>query len=76
MVSENFDGPFSLLSMHSFFSPASFCSAHYYILCLISEFKEHKIHFYKISLLSSFKILMLRMGKETKSLNLSQNRLR
>ncbi|KAJ0172314.1 hypothetical protein K1T71_012287 [Dendrolimus kikuchii] len=39
------------------------------------EFSEHKIDFYKISLLAHFKTLMLRMGKETKSLNLSQNKL-
>ncbi|CAH2211003.1 jg14935 [Pararge aegeria aegeria] len=37
--------------------------------------KEKKIHFYKLNLLSHFKILMIRMGRETKILNLSSNNL-
>ncbi|XP_052744324.1 nuclear RNA export factor 2 isoform X2 [Bicyclus anynana] len=36
---------------------------------------ERKIHFHKLVLLAHFKILMLRMGKETRILNLSSNNL-
>lgn len=43
--------------------------------CEDKEFLENKIYFYKLSLLSHFKILMLRMGRDTKSLNLSCNNL-
>ncbi|KAL0868580.1 hypothetical protein ABMA27_008047 [Loxostege sticticalis] len=39
------------------------------------EFVEKKISFYKVSLLSHFKILMIRMGRDTKALNLSDNNL-
>ncbi|XP_034835952.1 nuclear RNA export factor 1-like [Maniola hyperantus] len=37
--------------------------------------RDKKIHFYKLSLLSHFKILMIRMGRDTKVLNLSSNNL-
>ncbi|XP_045779107.1 nuclear RNA export factor 1-like [Maniola jurtina] len=37
--------------------------------------KDKKINFYKLSLLSHFKILMIRMGRDTKILNLSSNNL-
>ncbi|XP_047508193.1 nuclear RNA export factor 2-like isoform X1 [Pieris napi] len=43
--------------------------------CNDKEFVDKKIDFYKLSLLSQFKILMLRIGKETKYLNLSHNNL-
>ncbi|XP_028166910.1 nuclear RNA export factor 1-like [Ostrinia furnacalis] len=43
--------------------------------CNDPEFVEKKISFYKITLLSHFKILMLRMGRDTKSLILSENNL-
>ncbi|CAK1545643.1 unnamed protein product [Leptosia nina] len=43
--------------------------------CNDKVFKEKKIHFYKLSLLAQFKILMLRIGKETKYLKLSYNNL-
>ncbi|XP_063623112.1 nuclear RNA export factor 2-like [Cydia splendana] len=39
------------------------------------EFVEKRIHFYKLSMLSQYKILMIRMGRDTKSLNLSNNNL-
>ncbi|XP_072933493.1 nuclear RNA export factor 1-like [Epargyreus clarus] len=43
--------------------------------CNDPEFKQLNIYFYKFGLLSHFKILMLRMGRDTKLLNLSNNRL-
>ncbi|KAJ8709091.1 hypothetical protein PYW07_008917 [Mythimna separata] len=43
--------------------------------CDDPEFADKKIYFYKISLLANFKILMLRMGRDTKMLNLSNNNL-
>ncbi|KAJ2945642.1 hypothetical protein O0L34_g469 [Tuta absoluta] len=43
--------------------------------CNDPEFEQKKICFYKINLLSNFKILMLRLGRDTKSLNLSNNNL-
>ncbi|XP_045504259.1 nuclear RNA export factor 1-like [Colias croceus] len=43
--------------------------------CNDPEFNNKKIHFYKITLLSQFRILMLRMGRDTKYLNLSNNNL-
>ncbi|KAJ8711655.1 hypothetical protein PYW08_008609 [Mythimna loreyi] len=43
--------------------------------CDDPEFTDKKIYFYKISLLANFKILMLRMGRDTKMLNLSNNNL-
>ncbi|XP_068619604.1 nuclear RNA export factor 1-like [Battus philenor] len=43
--------------------------------CNDPEFIRKKIKFYKLSLLANFKILMLRMGKITKILNLSNNKL-
>ncbi|KAG6462953.1 nuclear RNA export factor 1 isoform X2 [Manduca sexta] len=43
--------------------------------CNDAEFLTKKIYFYKLTLLSHFKIMMLRIGKETKSLNLSRNNL-
>ncbi|CAH2054683.1 unnamed protein product, partial [Iphiclides podalirius] len=43
--------------------------------CNDPEFFRTKIHFYKLFLLSNFKILMLRMGRDTKILNLSNNKL-
>ncbi|KAI5642132.1 hypothetical protein NE865_05824 [Phthorimaea operculella] len=43
--------------------------------CNDPEFLQKKICFYKINLLSNFKILMLRLGRDTKSLNLSNNNL-
>ncbi|XP_049693817.2 nuclear RNA export factor 2 [Helicoverpa armigera] len=43
--------------------------------CDDPEFSNKKIFFYKISLLANFKILMLRMGRDTKMLNLSNNNL-
>ncbi|XP_047986469.1 nuclear RNA export factor 2-like [Leguminivora glycinivorella] len=39
------------------------------------EFIEKRIHFYKLSMLSQYKLLMIRMGRDTKSLNLSNNNL-
>ncbi|XP_059051865.1 nuclear RNA export factor 1-like [Achroia grisella] len=44
-------------------------------ICNDLEFIEKKIYFYKIGLLNHFKILMLRMGRDTKILNLSNNNL-
>ncbi|XP_041983103.1 nuclear RNA export factor 1-like [Aricia agestis] len=44
--------------------------------CNDEEFLQHKIHFYKISLLANFKILMLRMSRDCKIINLSNNQLR
>ncbi|RVE53373.1 hypothetical protein evm_001943 [Chilo suppressalis] len=43
--------------------------------CCDPEFIEKKITFYKINLLSHFKILMLRVGRDTRMLNLSNNEL-
>ncbi|CAD0204738.1 unnamed protein product [Chrysodeixis includens] len=43
--------------------------------CEDPEFMKKKINFYKIALLAQFKILMIRMGRDTKSLNLSHNNL-
>ncbi|KAF9411417.1 hypothetical protein HW555_009764 [Spodoptera exigua] len=43
--------------------------------CDDNEFTSKRIFFYKISLLANFKILMLRMGRDTKILNLSHNNL-
>ncbi|XP_026735839.1 nuclear RNA export factor 2-like [Trichoplusia ni] len=43
--------------------------------CEDPEFVKKKITFYKITLLAQFKILMIRMGRDTKSLNLSHNNL-
>ncbi|CAK1593753.1 unnamed protein product [Parnassius mnemosyne] len=39
------------------------------------EFVRTKLNFYKLGLLANFKILMLRMGRDTKVLNLSDNQL-
>ncbi|OWR52501.1 hypothetical protein KGM_212018 [Danaus plexippus plexippus] len=44
-------------------------------ICNDPAFAEKKIYFYKLLLLSQFKILMIRMGKDTKLLNLSNNGL-
>ncbi|XP_013139773.1 PREDICTED: nuclear RNA export factor 1-like [Papilio polytes] len=43
--------------------------------CNDPEFAKRKINFYKIDLLANFKILMLRMGRDAKILNLSNNQL-
>lgn len=43
--------------------------------CDDPEFTSKRIFFFKISLLANFKILMLRMGRDTKILNLSHNNL-
>ncbi|XP_026331425.1 nuclear RNA export factor 1-like [Hyposmocoma kahamanoa] len=43
--------------------------------CNDSEFRQKKIDFYKITLLANFKILMLRIGRDTRALNLSNNNL-
>ncbi|KAM3961160.1 nuclear RNA export factor 2 [Aphomia sociella] len=43
--------------------------------CNDPEFLEKKIYFYKITLLAHYKILMLRMGRDAKILNLSDNNL-
>ncbi|CAH1635974.1 unnamed protein product [Spodoptera littoralis] len=43
--------------------------------CDDAEFTSKRIFFFKISLLANFKILMLRMGRDTKILNLSHNNL-
>ncbi|XP_013166221.1 PREDICTED: nuclear RNA export factor 1-like isoform X1 [Papilio xuthus] len=43
--------------------------------CNDPEFAKRKINFYKIDLLANFKILMLRMGRDVKMLNLSNNQL-
>ncbi|XP_052754075.1 nuclear RNA export factor 1-like [Galleria mellonella] len=44
-------------------------------ICSDPEFVERKICFYKIGLLNNFKILMIRMGRDAKILNLSYNNL-
>ncbi|KAG7309236.1 hypothetical protein JYU34_005164 [Plutella xylostella] len=44
--------------------------------CNDMEFKDKQINFYTMGLLASFKILMLRMGRDTEILNLSNNNLR
>ncbi|CAG9112771.1 unnamed protein product [Plutella xylostella] len=44
--------------------------------CNDIEFKDKQINFYTMGLLASFKILMLRMGRDTEILNLSNNNLR
>ncbi|CAG4955218.1 unnamed protein product [Parnassius apollo] len=43
--------------------------------CNDPEFIRTKLNFYKLGLLANFKILMLRMGRDTKVLNLSDNEL-
>lgn len=43
--------------------------------CTDPEFKEKKIDFYKLTLLSHFKLLMIRIGRDTKELDLSNNNL-
>ncbi|CAK1593761.1 unnamed protein product [Parnassius mnemosyne] len=43
--------------------------------CNDPEFVRTKLNFYKLGLLANFKILMLRMGRDTKVLNLSDNQL-
>ncbi|KAI8437705.1 hypothetical protein MSG28_011940 [Choristoneura fumiferana] len=43
--------------------------------CTDPEFAEKKINFYKLSLLSYYKILMIRMGRDTRCLDLSNNNL-
>ncbi|CAH2095216.1 unnamed protein product [Euphydryas editha] len=43
--------------------------------CNDPVFLQKKIYFYNISLLSHFKILMIRMGRDTRILNLSNNNL-
>ncbi|XP_038207202.1 nuclear RNA export factor 1-like [Zerene cesonia] len=43
--------------------------------CNDPEFNNKKIHFYKITLLAQFKVLMLKIGRDTKYLNLSNNNL-
>ncbi|XP_013186044.2 nuclear RNA export factor 1 isoform X1 [Amyelois transitella] len=44
-------------------------------LCNDTEFSQKGLCFYRFNLLSFFKILMLRMGRDTKFLNLSRNNL-